>query len=427
MLIRLTIALLITVLIIGCSEQLGEESTPIPRPTSVPTVEVSITTLTPSPTQTPVRKFIFYFCIKETKEPLSGDVYLNNKYLGYANNGFLEVPIAELSTGEVSIKTILHNKEMEFICNLTEKDLNYSGLNCFIPREETEESSWTLIYLTPTPTFTPLPTLSPIPSTPIPTSTPFEERRQFSDLDIALIEKKIFELVNAEREKIGVDPLRWNSRIWEIAYTYSKDMAERGYFSHTNPEGKDIFDRLQEDNIFYLSAGENLYAYPLIEGESEEKIAEEVLNGWLKSPVHKSLIHDLDNYFTDGAVGVFYNPKDKYFYVTLDLVKLKEKDEITLNRNYGVFYYLYNPALGLEMSKVKVKVKVTSNMPIDIYILPSKREFDKFMKNEGFKQLGYVLDIKTYEKTVEAEKGWGLMIYSPNFKANVNVMLDYAV
>ena len=75
-------------------------------------------------------------------------------------------------------------------------------------------------------------------------------------------EQKMFELVNQERVKLGFDPLIWDENLAEIGRSHSKDMFERGYFSHYSPEGKDVGDRLEENGISYSYAGENLALAP---------------------------------------------------------------------------------------------------------------------------------------------------------------------
>ena len=75
-------------------------------------------------------------------------------------------------------------------------------------------------------------------------------------------EQKMFDLVNQERIRVGVKPLAWNEEQAGVGRAHSKDMFERGYFSHYSPEGKDVGDRLEEADIAYTIAGENLALAP---------------------------------------------------------------------------------------------------------------------------------------------------------------------
>ena len=75
-------------------------------------------------------------------------------------------------------------------------------------------------------------------------------------------EAAMFALVNQERAKQGIMELSWDTAIVPVARAHAKDMFERGYFSHVSPEGEDVGDRLQEADIRFFVAGENLALAP---------------------------------------------------------------------------------------------------------------------------------------------------------------------
>ncbi len=72
------------------------------------------------------------------------------------------------------------------------------------------------------------------------------------------LEKKMLEMVNEERAKHGLKPLKEDPEMKVVARKHSADMFARGYFSHHTPEGKDPFDRMRAENVRFLTAGENL-------------------------------------------------------------------------------------------------------------------------------------------------------------------------
>jgi len=72
------------------------------------------------------------------------------------------------------------------------------------------------------------------------------------------LEMKMLELVNQERRKHGIPPLKADLEMTRVARAHSRDMFEKGYFAHINLEGKDPFDRMKEARVKFLSAGENL-------------------------------------------------------------------------------------------------------------------------------------------------------------------------
>lgn len=95
------------------------------------------------------------------------------------------------------------------------------------------------------------------------------------------LEMKMLNLVNQERTKRGLKPVKWDAELVPVARAHSQDMFARGYFSHYSPEGKDPFDRMKGAGIKYFSAGENLALGPTL------KICHE---GLMNSPGHRANI-----------------------------------------------------------------------------------------------------------------------------------------
>jgi uncharacterized protein YkwD len=92
---------------------------------------------------------------------------------------------------------------------------------------------------------------------------------------------EMLQLVNKERELINLQPLQLNAELSMAAKLHGADMFTRGYFSHTTPEGKDPFRRLDELKIAYKYAGENLaYSYSIIRAHT----------ALMKSPGHRANI-----------------------------------------------------------------------------------------------------------------------------------------
>lgn len=72
------------------------------------------------------------------------------------------------------------------------------------------------------------------------------------------LEAEMLDLVNAERTRRGIRPLRADTALRRVAIAYSKEMFARGYFSHYTPENQSPFDRMKAAHIHFLTAGENL-------------------------------------------------------------------------------------------------------------------------------------------------------------------------
>jgi uncharacterized protein YkwD len=72
------------------------------------------------------------------------------------------------------------------------------------------------------------------------------------------LEALMLDMVNKERTKQGLQPLKPDPELTNVGRAHSIDMFARGYFAHVNPEGKDPFDRMKEAHVNFYAAGENL-------------------------------------------------------------------------------------------------------------------------------------------------------------------------
>jgi uncharacterized protein YkwD len=97
------------------------------------------------------------------------------------------------------------------------------------------------------------------------------------------LETQMLEMVNHERTKQNLPPLKPDPELTMVARAHSKDMFARGYFAHLTPEGKTPFDRMRSGGVRYLSAGENLALGQTL------TICH---NGLMNSPGHKANILD---------------------------------------------------------------------------------------------------------------------------------------
>lgn len=75
-------------------------------------------------------------------------------------------------------------------------------------------------------------------------------------------EAEMFADVNAERTKRGLSPLKADPQLLILARAYAATMFRQGYFSHFTPDGKSPFDRMNDNEIVYTHAGENLALAP---------------------------------------------------------------------------------------------------------------------------------------------------------------------
>ncbi|CAL9571412.1 CAP domain-containing protein [Streptomyces sp. enrichment culture] len=111
----------------------------------------------------------------------------------------------------------------------------------------------------------------------------------------AAAEAEVLRLVNAERAQAGCSPLAANSALTDLARAFSQDMAERGFFDHTDPDGATPWDRAEKAGITDLG-GENI-----ARGQAD---AAAVMAAWMDSPGHRANILNCD--FKTLGVGVHY-------------------------------------------------------------------------------------------------------------------------
>lgn len=95
------------------------------------------------------------------------------------------------------------------------------------------------------------------------------------------LESEMLEMVNKERLKQGLKPLKTDPELAQVARAHSNDMFVKGYFAHNNLEGKTPFERMKDANISFMTAGENLALAQTLE------IAH---NGLMNSPGHRANI-----------------------------------------------------------------------------------------------------------------------------------------
>ncbi len=130
---------------------------------------------------------------------------------------------------------------------------------------------------------------SPVsPATPVLTPPPVQ-----SAFSLTVDEQKMINLVNAQRAKYGLTPLKVNADLTRVARLKAKDMLENNYFSHTSPTYGSPFNMLRQFDISYRTAAENLAGAPTVE------MAHESL---MNSPGHRANI--LNPNFTDIGIGV---------------------------------------------------------------------------------------------------------------------------
>ncbi|QUF02898.1 CAP domain-containing protein [Actinosynnema pretiosum subsp. pretiosum] len=130
------------------------------------------------------------------------------------------------------------------------------------------------------------------PDSPAPASSSPTFPQDPPPLDVVQADR-VVRLVNQARGAAGCAALGVDDRVVTAARAHSADMASRGYFAHTSPEGVDFATRMREAG-HPRPAGENI--------AMGQRSAEDVVGAWLDSEGHRRNI--LDCSFTTTGVGL---------------------------------------------------------------------------------------------------------------------------
>lgn len=106
-------------------------------------------------------------------------------------------------------------------------------------------------------------------------------------------ETEVVRLVNVERARHGLSALAADAELSNVARLKSRDMREKGYFSHESPTYGTPFQMMKSFGITYRAAGENIaYGY---------STPEAVVTAWMNSDGHRANI--LNGSYTRLGVG----------------------------------------------------------------------------------------------------------------------------
>ncbi len=120
----------------------------------------------------------------------------------------------------------------------------------------------------------------------------------------------IVTLTNQDRQKNNLSLLATNVTLAAAAKLKADDMASKGYFAHTSPEGHTPWYWFSKAGYQFIYAGENL-AVNYMESDA-------VQNAWLNSPTHRANI--MNSNFTEMGVATasgIYNGQKTTFVVEL--------------------------------------------------------------------------------------------------------------
>lgn len=141
------------------------------------------------------------------------------------------------------------------------------------------------------------------------TTTTTDTTTTASSTDVSTAEAKAVELMNADRRANGLSDLKVSSSLTAVARSHAQDMVDRNFFSHTNPDGEGLTDRLSQAGISYSAAGENI---------AENTSVSAAETSFMNSSGHRANI--LNANYTTVGIGVAFD-SDGTVYVVQDFIK----------------------------------------------------------------------------------------------------------
>lgn len=145
----------------------------------------------------------------------------------------------------------------------------------------------------------PNPTTNPDPE-PDPEPEPTTSyNREFAD--------RVIELVNIERAKEGLKPLKKDDTLTGLSDIRAKETVT--LFEHKRPNGTKWSTILKENNVSYTNAGENI--------ASGYSTPEDVVNAWMNSEGHRANIMSKTYEKIGVSCYIDNNSKDKYYWAQL--------------------------------------------------------------------------------------------------------------
>lgn len=121
-------------------------------------------------------------------------------------------------------------------------------------------------------------------------------------------ERRIFDLINSERQAQGLALLKFDAELSRVAREHSGEMATSNYLNHTNRAGQDAGARARENGIDWRSLAENI-----ARNQGFEDPAAFAVERWMKSAKHRANISN--GSYTHTGLGVA-RAADGTFYFT---------------------------------------------------------------------------------------------------------------
>jgi uncharacterized protein YkwD len=130
--------------------------------------------------------------------------------------------------------------------------------------------------------------------------------------EIESLEQQCLDEVNRVRRIRRLATLDFYDDLLPVARRYSRRMAEERFFSHTDPDGRTVRERVDDADIRWRMVGENLaYSNGYINPVAAS------LHSWMESPGHRRNILDPDFRLT--AIGAWIDTDGTVYFTEIFL------------------------------------------------------------------------------------------------------------
>lgn len=141
-------------------------------------------------------------------------------------------------------------------------------------------------------------------------STPSTSGRLIREIES--LERQCLDEVNRVRHARRLAPLDFYADLLPVARQYSRRMAEEHFFSHDDPQGHTVRERVSDAEIRWRLVGENLsysngYVNPVAAS----------IHGWMESPGHRRNLLDSDYNLT--AIGAWIGTDGTVYFTEIFL------------------------------------------------------------------------------------------------------------
>nr|WP_307067832.1 SafA/ExsA family spore coat assembly protein [Alkalibacillus filiformis] len=129
--------------------------------------------------------------------------------------------------------------------------------------------------------------------------------------EVKSIEDEVIRITNEMRQQHGLQPLKSDWQLSRVARYKSRDMRDQNYFSHQSPTYGSPFDMIEQFNVSYRRAAENIAA-----GQQSPR---SVVDSWMNSQGHRENM--LDPNMTHIGVGYAEGGQYRHYWTQMFIAR----------------------------------------------------------------------------------------------------------